>query len=134
MRQICQDFFAARLLPQIRLKITARVIFFNIFDSIFRIMENKIMRFLITLLFLCTFITINASAAEIQPDSSKTFLAANSSNKFDCKKKYCKKMRSCAEACYKFKVCGHKRLDRDRDKIPCENICKRPCKLSVPKS
>ena len=43
--------------------------------------------------------------------------------RFTCKRKYCKHMSSCAEARYQFKQCGHKGLDRDRDGIPCENVC-----------
>lgn len=57
------------------------------------------------------------------PPSTETTVAAE----FDCAKKTCKKMSSCAEACYKFKVCGHKQLDRDNDDIPCENVCSKPC-------
>ena len=41
----------------------------------------------------------------------------------DANKKYCKHMRSCEEAKFYLKQCGKKRLDRDRDGIPCESIC-----------
>ncbi len=34
----------------------------------------------------------------------------------------CKQMKSCAEA-KKYLKQGHKRLDRDKDGVPCENIC-----------
>ena len=44
------------------------------------------------------------------------------------KKRYCKQMRSCREACYYFLKCGLSKLDRDKDGIPCENVCSRPCK------
>ncbi len=40
-------------------------------------------------------------------------------------KRYCKQMTSCKEARYYFKQCGLKKLDRDKDGIPCENVCKR---------
>ena len=43
--------------------------------------------------------------------------------RFDCKKKYCKNMSSCAEARYKLEQCGISSLDRDGDGIPCENVC-----------
>lgn len=42
---------------------------------------------------------------------------------FDCGRKYCRDMSSCAEAHYKFTVCRHRQLDADNDGIPCENIC-----------
>ncbi len=33
-------------------------------------------------------------------------------------------MKSCAEAKYHLKQCGMKKLDRDGDGLPCENVCK----------
>jgi len=39
-------------------------------------------------------------------------------------KKYCREMTSCEEAMYYYKVCGLKKLDRNRNGIPCERICK----------
>ncbi|MDH4981499.1 excalibur calcium-binding domain-containing protein [Hyphomicrobium sp. D-2] len=50
---------------------------------------------------------------------------------FDCQKRYCREMSSCAEARYQFSVCGYTNLDRDKDGIPCEVVCgsgKRPSK------
>jgi len=38
-------------------------------------------------------------------------------------KKYCKHMSSCSEARFYLNTCGRKRLDRDKDGIPCESIC-----------
>ncbi|WP_394708715.1 excalibur calcium-binding domain-containing protein [uncultured Cohaesibacter sp.] len=38
-------------------------------------------------------------------------------------KKTCSQMKSCKEATYFLKVCGHKARDRDRDGIPCEKLC-----------
>lgn len=46
---------------------------------------------------------------------------------FNCQRTTCKQIRSCEEACYKLKVCGHKQRDGDGDGIPCENLCKRRC-------
>ncbi|NPB06677.1 MAG: excalibur calcium-binding domain-containing protein [Aquificae bacterium] len=40
-------------------------------------------------------------------------------------------MTSCEEALYYLKVCGRKRLDADKDGVPCENtVCRnyRPAK------
>ena len=51
---------------------------------------------------------------------------SNHHDDFSCdERKYCKEMRSCAEAKYHFNVCGEGRLDRDNDGIPCENVCRR---------
>ncbi len=42
-----------------------------------------------------------------------------------CKeKRYCKQMTSCEEAMFYFKECGLKKLDKDGDGKPCENVCK----------
>ena len=41
-----------------------------------------------------------------------------------CAKKTCSKIASCSEAYYQLNTCGNKSLDRDRDGIPCETICK----------
>ncbi|PID35677.1 MAG: hypothetical protein CR993_08790 [Rhodobacterales bacterium] len=49
------------------------------------------------------------------------------SQSYNCAKATCKQIRSCDEACYKLTVCGHRQRDRDRDGIPCENLCSRPC-------
>lgn len=43
---------------------------------------------------------------------------------FSCEDtKYCKEMRSCAEAKFHLNECGESRLDRDGDGVPCENVC-----------
>ena len=43
---------------------------------------------------------------------------------FSCEpKKTCGKMASCEEAKYHLEQCGNKRLDRDKDGIPCESLC-----------
>ena len=36
----------------------------------------------------------------------------------------CSKIKSCKEAYFYLEVCGIKRLDRDKDGIPCEKLCK----------
>ncbi|WP_204230882.1 excalibur calcium-binding domain-containing protein [Aeromonas salmonicida] len=36
---------------------------------------------------------------------------------------YCKDMGSCEEAEFALEQCGRSRLDRDKDGIPCENVC-----------
>ncbi|MBV7393140.1 excalibur calcium-binding domain-containing protein [Mameliella alba] len=46
---------------------------------------------------------------------------------FDCRNVSCKRLRSCAEACYKLLQCGQSKRDGDKDGIPCENLCKRRC-------
>lgn len=44
---------------------------------------------------------------------------------FQCgTKRYCKHMNSCSEAKFHLYECGLKRLDRDKDGIPCESLCK----------
>lgn len=42
---------------------------------------------------------------------------------YECGKRLCKEMNSCAEARYHLKHCGVKSLDRDNDSVPCESIC-----------
>ncbi len=42
---------------------------------------------------------------------------------FDCSPTYCSKMSTCAEAYYKFEVCGHVKRDRNGNGVPCENLC-----------
>ncbi|KGQ66578.1 excalibur calcium-binding domain-containing protein [Gallibacterium anatis] len=39
-------------------------------------------------------------------------------------KRYCKEMRTCEEAKYHLEQCGLSRLDRDKDGVPCESICR----------
>ena len=35
----------------------------------------------------------------------------------------CSKVRSCREAVHSWCVCGYRRADRDKDGVPCENVC-----------
>ncbi len=43
-------------------------------------------------------------------------------------KRKCSQMNSCKEACFYYVKCGVRRLDRDKDGIPCEKICSSPCR------
>ncbi len=48
-----------------------------------------------------------------------------SGRSFECgAKRYCKHMSSCEEAMFHLTQCGRKSLDRDKDGVPCEKICK----------
>ncbi len=38
-------------------------------------------------------------------------------------KRYCSNISSCEEAYYLLEHCGLRRLDRDRDGVPCESLC-----------
>jgi hypothetical protein len=49
------------------------------------------------------------------------------SSLLEAKGVYCKHMTSCKEAC-KYYNQGYFKLDRDKDGIPCENVCSSPCK------
>ena len=49
--------------------------------------------------------------------------SSTNSGDYNCEREYCKYMISCEKAYYKFKQCGHYRLDGDGDGVPCENIC-----------
>ena len=51
------------------------------------------------------------------------YKSTSSTSNSNCSKKYCKNMNSCEEAYYQLQVCGYKRLDRDKDGVPCESIC-----------
>lgn len=51
-------------------------------------------------------------------------LASTSSNYSCGSKKYCSHMSSCEEATFYLEKCGLTRLDRDKDGVPCESLCK----------
>ncbi|WP_367180753.1 excalibur calcium-binding domain-containing protein [uncultured Parasphingopyxis sp.] len=38
-------------------------------------------------------------------------------------RRYCGQMRSCREAQFYYRQCGVRRLDGDRDGVPCESLC-----------
>lgn len=43
---------------------------------------------------------------------------------WDCSRApLCSEMRSCAEADFYFRQCGHAERDGDNDGIPCESLC-----------
>lgn len=47
------------------------------------------------------------------------------------KPRYCKELKTCEEACFYLQRCNVSRLDRDKDGIPCEKLCKKTaCKAS----
>ena len=50
-------------------------------------------------------------------------LGSSASSGFDCANVACPKLKSCAEAYYKLVVCGQSVRDRDKDGIPCEDLC-----------
>lgn len=58
--------------------------------------------------------------------SSKTKPITNKSNEnLECgSKTKCGQMLNCSEAMFYLKTCGLSRLDRDKDGVPCESICK----------
>ena len=63
----------------------------------------------------------NKKKIEVKPKTKK----AEPSNGFTCGgKSRCGDMSSCAEAKFYLTQCGKRQLDRDRDGIPCESICK----------
>lgn len=51
-------------------------------------------------------------------------MANEKKNEFKCgTKKYCKEMKSCKEAMFFLNECKLKKLDKDKDGIPCEKLC-----------
>lgn len=66
--------------------------------------------------------------------SSFVIATVANATEYDCGKKYCKAMSSCDEAYYKLEVCGDRRLDRDGDGVPCENVCGKGGKKQSKKS
>lgn len=58
-------------------------------------------------------------------NDSVTVVAKKSSSGFTCSgKTTCREMTTCAEAEFYLRTCGVAKLDRDRDGIPCESICR----------
>ena len=65
----------------------------------------------------------NESAANVSPTSNDT--EGDETEQFVCgTKRYCKEMSSCEEARFYLEKCGLSGLDRDKDGIPCEALCK----------
>ena len=57
--------------------------------------------------------------------SKKSISTQSSGGSYQCgEKRYCKHMSSCEEAMFHLNQCGRKSLDRDKDGVPCEKICK----------
>lgn len=55
----------------------------------------------------------------------RSMIIKETSTSFQCRgKKTCKQMQSCSEARFYLTQCGLTRLDRDKDGIPCESICR----------
>lgn len=90
---------------------------------------------LLILLAAITFIPVNISCAgggikPEEPIQAKNLQVIQKytrkvSAKYTCgKKKYCKQMTTCAEARFYLTQCGLTSLDRDKDGIPCESICR----------
>ena len=86
-------------------------------------------RFLVPLLFIATGLA-GEEASRAGGDiwlSDPFFAEPVQAQAFDCSRATCTQIRSCEEACYKLRVCGHSRRDGDNDGIPCENLCSRRC-------
>ena len=50
---------------------------------------------------------------------------ASDQTNFECGlKSKCSQMKSCKEAYFYLQECGVTKLDRDKDGIPCERLCK----------
>jgi len=68
----------------------------------------------------------NCSAVGSSSSKQKQEVSIQSSGgSYQCgEKRYCKEMDSCEEALFHLNQCGRKGLDRDKDGVPCEKICK----------
>jgi hypothetical protein len=63
------------------------------------------------------------TAKKYRKKSSSKKLGRNKTSKSACpRRKSCSAIRSCKEA-YRQLRCGNRRLDRDKDGVPCESIC-----------
>lgn len=51
-------------------------------------------------------------------------LQSAKNNSYNCVRKTCKQIASCEEAYFLLNQCGFSRLDRDKDGVPCESICR----------
>ena len=62
------------------------------------------------------------AAATPAATAASAFVAAPGA--FSCKRrKTCGAMASCEEARFHLRECGNRRLDRNRDGVPCESLC-----------
>lgn len=86
------------------------------------------MKHLITLLLAISLpaVAANTSTSNVQnPFNTRGKVAKRApapSGSCDNLPRTCKEMRSCAQAQQAYR-CGNKRLDRDKDGIPCDNLC-----------
>ncbi|MFH0710106.1 MAG: excalibur calcium-binding domain-containing protein [Pseudomonadota bacterium] len=61
--------------------------------------------------------TLNAAEKQKKEPKQK-------SERFSCSgKDKCKEMNTCAEAKFYLNECGVRKLDRDKDGVPCESLC-----------
>lgn len=61
--------------------------------------------------------TLNAAEKDKKQPKQK-------SEQFSCNgKDKCKEMSTCAEAKFYLNECGVRKLDRDKDGVPCESLC-----------
>lgn len=73
---------------------------------------------------ISTLVSVTAVAAE--PDKAEQ--PAAGSITMDCDRPVsCSSLKSCAEACAALNQCALGKLDRDKDGIPCESMCKVKC-------
>ncbi|MFW2586995.1 excalibur calcium-binding domain-containing protein [Sagittula sp. SSi028] len=84
-----------------------------------------------TILKLALVLGLMAGAASAAPQTAhdlRTRLDSfRTAQAFDCRNVSCKRLRSCAEACFKLHQCGQTVRDGDNDGIPCENLCRSRC-------
>ncbi|MDO5056149.1 MAG: thermonuclease family protein [Lautropia sp.] len=67
---------------------------------------------------------LSSPAAVPQGGSSASANAATAAGGWRCgAKRFCRQMQSCEEARFYLNQCGVRRLDRDGDGRPCENLC-----------
>lgn len=88
-------------------------------------MKRKVILLTALLLNLPILTTAHASEQTKQQTKQQSDNAKQSKQKFSCSTvaRYCKDMGSCEEAEFALEQCGMSKLDRDKDGIPCENVC-----------
>lgn len=58
------------------------------------------------------------------PAPSRPTITGNQSSGYSCMRKTCKAISTCQEAYHQLNVCGNSSLDRDKDGVPCESLCR----------
>lgn len=81
------------------------------------------MKYLTALLFAISMPTMAANTTVQNPFNSKNTKRTPASTSCDNLPRTCKQMTSCEQAKRAYR-CGNTRLDRDKDGVPCENLCK----------